>query len=126
MQKLLGCVIFSFALLFSLNSYAETHYLVPGMSVTYDFRPGVPQEFKNPLFWSVSVTCKVKTPDESDEIVVTGLNNHMDVNGVSIDENDVKSIEVSPGSVLDIKAKGRAKASLVNRGKSTVTAACTI
>ncbi|KTD30601.1 hypothetical protein [Legionella israelensis] len=124
MLNKIGCSFLLCAILFSVNAYAETHILVEGMTVEYDFPPNVPQTLTNSLFWTVKATCKIDTPDVIDELFALGLKKKGTVNGIKLSENQTLALSVHSGDKLKISADSGASVQITNRGKSRLKATC--
>lgn len=100
------------------------HILQPGITIEVEFAPNIPQTFVNYLFWSVSGTCKVATPDPSNDMHIEILSGKGTVDGVPLSQGDSVNMTVQNADVFRLSAEGWSKVRIVNLGTSLLKATC--
>jgi hypothetical protein len=112
----------------TLNSHIEVMELFKKnnfkISEDIDLNPNSPYTFKNPLLFSVSVTCNVSCP-ASESLFGQVSNGSASVNGKDIPAEGL-SLTVNNGDNFGIHASRLASGSITNQGKELVHAKCSL
>ncbi|ODN42420.1 hypothetical protein BGC07_05080 [Piscirickettsia litoralis] len=114
-KKLLGIAV--------LGLFTAASYATPQISSTYTFEPNKPVTINNPLFFSISASCKISVanPVTLHGVMLKGSGKLNGKNvGSGLDEI------VNNGDVMSISASGLAKVQITNTGSDTVTADCSL
>ncbi len=98
----------------------------PRIDVTERFDPNKPQEFENPLYWDVKVTCTLLTEEADTPFEVDVLKGGGSVNGKHLSKGQSEIIDGVNGQEFKIVAQGQAKVRLINKGHLAVSARCHI
>lgn len=111
----------SFALLFGLTQGASAQGMA---SRSYEFPPNKPTAVDNPVFWELSVKCKMNTPDAENLLIGKMKKKSGKINGVKLKEGQETSVVIKNNDTLHIVSDGSARVEITNKGNSTVKARC--
>jgi len=110
----------------STNTHAmPSHSLQTGVTIEYELPPNEPQLFVNYMFWAVEANCKMKTPDDGNELFAEGVLKKGKINGVSLAAGQTLSLVINNNVNLKLSAESGAKVKITNLGRHTVKAICT-
>ena len=90
---------------------------------SYDFVPNVPQTISNPLFWGISASCTLTSPDASDVLTGKMTAGNGTLNGQVVPAEGL-TLTIKNNDVLAITCSEEAGVELTNLGTSTVHAQC--
>lgn len=129
MQTHIKAIILVSLLVFSLASISEIEEINKEndnvhISQTITLNPNSPYDISNPLIFTVTISCTVKTIDDTDKVHGDVKKGTIYFNGEKVDQ--FKTIDVKNADKLTIKASGLASGTLTNWGQNTVTAECTL
>jgi hypothetical protein len=94
------------------------------ISETLNFEPNKPLQIKNPLLWGISATCKISTTDDSDNLTGTMIKGSGKINGTDVGTS--LTLTIKNGDSINLSASKLAEVQIVNNGKNTVTAVCSL
>lgn len=124
MLRKIGCTVLSAFTLFSADALATNHNLAPNLTIEYDLPANNPQVFSNYFFWTITATCVIHTQDNSNTIIVKGLNKKGKINGTPLTEGQTMVLTIHDNDRLVISADSGAKVELTNQGAHSVKAVC--
>jgi hypothetical protein len=108
----------------SATSSAQPHEMSLGFSIDYVFKPNEPQDLVNNFFFTIEANCKVKSTDESDDLLAKMLNGSSTVNSNKLNLGDEIKVTVRNNDILHIVAPSGAKVRLTNLGLTEFIANC--
>ena len=113
------------SLLFVISlCFASEHFLMPGVSIDFEFPPHSPQVLTNMFFWTLAANCRIISQDESNDIFVRMRASTGKVNGLFLKKGDELTITVHPNDILNLLANPGAQVELTNLGEHSVIGAC--
>lgn len=111
-------------LCFACTLFSNTLFADEALSKTYEFKPGKITHVDNPVFWKITISCKIKTSDNDDLLLGVMKKKSGKINGIPMKKGDSTTLVVKDGDVLHIVADNGARVDVTNKGQSTVTAKC--
>ena len=78
--------------------FASEHFLMPGVSIDFEFPPHSPQVLTNMFFWTLAANCRIISQDESNDIFVRmRASTGKAVMLIEMPMNKAKARKVAPG-----------------------------
>jgi len=118
-------LVFCASLAMGVNSTYASQYAMT-IDQSYQFPPNVKQSISNPVFWKVTLSCKVSTPDSEDKLYAKVTKKSGKINGQKLKVGETLTLPVKNGDTFTIEADGSAKVEITNLGHSLVKAKCLV
>jgi hypothetical protein len=110
----------------SFSKLAEISKVIEELTLNdlgdFDFPPNKPVEISNPLLWTVSAICDLKTADSNDSVIGEMLKGNGSLDGKDIGKGT--ELSVKNGDAMTIGASSWAKVRITNKGQNTIHARC--
>jgi len=118
-------VVVCVALALGINAANASQYAMT-IDQNYQFPPNEKQSISNPLFWKVTISCKVATPDSEDKLYAKVIKKSGKINGQKLKKGETLTLPVKNGDKFTIEADGSAKVEITNLGHSLLKAKCSV
>lgn len=124
MRKLVLSILGFIIVSLSFSVHAQTYTLHPGIDLSMKFPPGQENVVANPLFWSLTIKCKMHASNAQTLMQAKAIKKGGTLGGQTIKQGQTKQMMINNGQSLSIKVDGSAKIGLTNLSDQLISAKC--